>query len=319
MTPGLFAGTDARDEYAFMQTNGAREKLRQHQKTFIIEDDFRWLRDHGINAVRIPIGYWIFEGDAPYRSCIGRLDWAVRMAKKYDIAVLICLHGAPGSQNGHDHSGQKGQARWHDKAEFQQQTIDVLARLAKRYRNDEAVWGIELLNEPVAKFFQPLLRKFYRQAYDAIVAVGRDGLAVVFHDAFSPLRMSGALWAYKRFPVYLDHHWYHFFIARWLQPHVPFWLYYRYLQLKRIMLRNISTTQPVIIGEWSGIIGGEKIHRYPKDERNQYVVEHLRQQFETFSDVAGWFYWTYRTEEPGVFNFRSMVDDGVITMPTSKN
>ena len=56
MTPSLFADTDARDEYTFMQTPGAREKLREHQKNFIRESDFKWLRDNGIEAVRIPVG-----------------------------------------------------------------------------------------------------------------------------------------------------------------------------------------------------------------------------------------------------------------------
>ena len=88
MTPGLFAGTDAVEEYTFMQTPGAREKIRDHQKNFIREEDFRWLKEHGVDAVRIPVGYWIFEGDAPYVSAIGRLDWAFRMAEKYDLQVL---------------------------------------------------------------------------------------------------------------------------------------------------------------------------------------------------------------------------------------
>ncbi len=73
MTPSLFAGTDAVDEYTFMQTPSAREKVREHQKNFIRESDFKWLHANGVQAVRIPVGYWALEGDAPYVSCIGRL------------------------------------------------------------------------------------------------------------------------------------------------------------------------------------------------------------------------------------------------------
>ena len=43
MTPTLFEGTDAQDEYSFMQTPSAKAKLRNHQKTFITERDFKWL------------------------------------------------------------------------------------------------------------------------------------------------------------------------------------------------------------------------------------------------------------------------------------
>lgn len=315
MTPKLFEGTDAVDEYTFMQTVGAREKLREHQKTFITEDDFKWISQNGLNAVRIPVGYWIFEGDDPFRSCIGKLDWAVRMAKKYNLDVLICLHGAPGSQNGNDHSGRKGKAGWFDDPVARQKTIDILRRLAERYKNETCVWGIELLNEPRPKLLNATLKKFYRVAYKEIAKVGRPGLAVVYHDAFRPRLMSGVLWPYKNFPVYLDHHWYHFFIPRWLQPYVPFWLYYPYLKFKKVMLRSISKTQPVIVGEWNGIIGGEKLRKYPKEQHNEIIARHLATQFDVFSEVSGWFYWNYKTQHRSVFHFRAMVEDGVIEMP----
>lgn len=318
MTPGLFKGTDAIDEYTFMQTSGAREKLRQHQRNFIREEDFKWMQRNGINAVRIPVGYWIFEGDKPFVSCIGRLDWAVRMAEKYEIKILISLHGAPGSQNGRDHSGQAGQALWYKQAEYRNKSVDVLVKLAVRYKNDSAVWGVQLLNEPLPKLANKQLRHYYRKAYREIVKNGRPGLAVIYSDAFTPRLLSGALWQYEGFPVYMDHHWYHFFIPRWLQPKLPFRLYYLYLSWKKSMLRRLSRGQPVIIGEWNGIIGGEKLNRYEKSQHNQIVGEHLKKQFDAYCVTAGWFYWSYKTEDRGVYHFRSMVEDGVIELPEAK-
>ena len=44
MTPSMFAGTDARDEYTFMGTPGAAAKLRRHHETFITDDDFALAR-----------------------------------------------------------------------------------------------------------------------------------------------------------------------------------------------------------------------------------------------------------------------------------
>lgn len=315
MTPSLFARTDAADEYTFMQTAGAVKKLREHHRTFITEEDFRWLRDHGINAVRIPVGYWIFEGDEPYISAIGRLDWAVKMSKKYDIQALICLHGAPGSQNGHDHSGRIGSMHWQEHSANRRQTVEVIRRLAERYRDEPAVWGIELLNEPQAKWRQPVLRQYYQDAYEVIRQAGRPGLAVVFSDAFTPRLLSGALWAYTKFPVYMDHHWYHFFIPKWLQPRVSFAWYYRYLRYKGLVLRRLSHAQPIIIGEWNGIIGGEKLNNYPESEHPAIVREHIEHQLKVFeASTAGWFYWSYKTDDRGIFHFRSLVEDGVIDL-----
>lgn len=314
MTPGLFAETDAVDEYTFMQTPDARAKLRKHQKTFIVEDDFRWLHEHDIDAVRIPVGYWLFDGDAPYLSCIGRLDWAVRMAKKYGIKVLICLHGAPGSQNGYDHSGRVGAPRWQDEESYRIQTVEVLRRLAEHYKGESAVWGIELLNEPTAKLWQPQLRAFYHKAYEAVRNVGRQGLVVVFSDAFTPRLMSGVLWAFQKFPVYMDHHWYHFFIPTWLQSRLSLDWYYRYLTWKSRTLQRLSRDQPIIIGEWNGIVGGEKLNTYPQQEHEAIVDEHIRRQLIAYEGVAAWFYWSYKHEQGGVFDFRDMVEHDRLQM-----
>ena len=310
MTPALFAGTDARDEYEFMQTPGATAKLREHQKTFIREEDFRWLAGHGYDAVRIPVGYWVLDGDQPYRSCIGRLDWAVRMAAKYDIRLLICLHGAPGSQNGQDHSGRQGRADWYKGPSYQAQTVEILRRLAERYRDQPAVWGLELLNEPLAWRHLLRLRRFYRQAYAAIREVGRPGLVTVFSDAFMPRTMSGALRAQPGYPVMMDTHWYHFFIPRPVRRRIPLGLYARVLRWRRTLLARLSRDQPIVIGEWSGVISQEALARYPEHQHEALTQQHLRDQQAVFSEVAGWFYWNYKTEQRGIFHFRSMVEDG---------
>ncbi len=314
MTPTLFSGVDAHDEYTFMQVPGARAKLRQHHKTFIQEEDFAWMQQNGVNAVRIPVGYWILDGDDPFVSAIGRLDWAVRMCDKYQIKALICLHGAKGSQNGNDHSGKMGAMGWYHDANYRAQTVETLKRLAQRYQHTNAVWGIELLNEPHARLWQPTLRRFYHDAYTAVATVGRPGLAVVFSDAFTPRLMSGALWPFAQYPVYMDHHWYHFFIPKWLQARLPLGWYYQYLRRKQAMLRRLSRAQPIIVGEWSGIIGGEKLNQFPESAHAVLVDEHISQQVAAFSSVAGWFYWSYKTESRGVFHFRSMVEDGRISL-----
>lgn len=314
MTPSLFEGTDAHDEYSFMRSEGALAKLRGHQKTFITEQDFRWMSQNGINAVRIPVGYWIMDGDGPLKSSIGKLDWAVRMAKEYSIQVLVCLHGAPGSQNGNGHSGRAGKSSWYDDESYRKQTVQVLKRLAERYKDEPIVWGIELLNEPVARFWQPKLRKFYQQAYRAICSVGRPGLVVVYSDAFTPRLLSGAIRPIGQFPVVMDHHWYHFFIPGWLQPKISFDWYYRYLRQKKLMLERLSRAQPILIGEWNGIIGGEMLNQYPEGRHKEIVDKHISRQLDIFNNLLGWFYWSYKTEERGVFHFRSMVEDGRISI-----
>ena len=45
----------------------------------------------------------------PYATAFERFDWFVEEAKERGIYVILDFHGAPGSQNGSDHSGVDGQ------------------------------------------------------------------------------------------------------------------------------------------------------------------------------------------------------------------
>lgn len=312
MTPSLFAGTDARDEYTFMQIPGATDKIEKHRKTFITEHDFAWIAAQGLTAVRIPVGHWLFEAHDPYTPTIKYLDWAVKMAKKHRLKVLVDLHAAPGSQNGHDHSGRVGKALWYRSADYRRKTVEILAQIAEYYRNEPTVWGIELLNEPKPGVFQWKLRRFYRQAYQRVTEVGRPGLTVVYHDAFSPRLLSGAIRSNELFPVAMDIHWYHF--LDWLHRWRSLESYFRKIRRRAGLIRRLQRRQPVIIGEWSLVVAGETLQKHPEAKSDEYTRRHTELQLGAYREAAGWFYWTYKTEKPGIWHFRSLVEDGLLSL-----
>lgn len=313
MTPSLFRGTDATDEYTFMQTPDARGRIENHRRTFITEADFAWLADHGVTMLRIPVGYWLFESTGPFTPTIAYLDWAIKMAKKYDLKVLVDLHGAPGSQNGRDHSGRAGKSLWYRKKAYREETVETIARIAAYYKDEPTVWGLELLNEPKIGLFQFKLRRFYKQAYKAIIRFGRPGIVTVFSDAFTPRLLSGALRPQKDYPVVMDIHWYHF--TDWLFKWRPIENYFRKLVGKKKLLNKLRRRQPIVIGEWSVVLAHEAMRTVPADEEKVYVRRHGSLQVDTYREAEGWFYWTYKTERPGIWHFRSQVEDGTIALP----
>ena len=309
MTPTLFEGTDVADEWTFMETDGALDKLRQHRDTFITEDDFKWIADHGLNAVRLPVGYWIIQPDGPYAEGITYVDWAFAMAEKYKLFVLLDLHGVPESQNGHDHSGKSGRAGWFDSSAAQARTVEVLEQLHERYIASPSYWGLQLINEPQVRVFHRTLRQFYKKAAHAISGNQR----IVFHDAFTPRLLSGALRYDSR--AVMDIHFYHMtsFISRFMSAErfvsVCAWLYGR-------TLRRVRKQQPVIIGEWSIVLKGDKIAHLDKSEARQLMAEFGRIQLAVYEQYcAGWFYWSYKTERPDIWNMRSLIEDGTIHIP----
>lgn len=311
MTPSLYEGSDAIDEYSFLQNPQNVSRLRVHHENFIIAEDFQWLSDHGINAVRIPVGYWVFEGDPPFISSIEYLDWAIRRAEKYHLLVLIDLHAAPGSQNGKDHSGKSGRIRWYTNVN-QQKTIEVLQRLVKRYKNYNHVFGIELINEPKSDLLGHKLRKFYKTAYAAIIKVAHPRLHVVFHDAFRPHVFTGCIKnGNENHPVLLDNHHYGFFDDRTAKK-LSVESYFAQLEMRSKLYENLSKDQKVIIGEWS-LVMSENILETRKNEALELMIKNGKIQKRIYEQTtAGWFYWSYKTESRGIWNFRSLVEDGLL-------
>jgi len=309
MTPTLFAGTHADDEYSFMQTPGAAQKIEHHRRTFISESDFIWMSTHGVNAIRIPIGYWLFAHDGPFTATLRHLDWAMDMANTYNLSVVIDLHALPGSQNGFDHSGKIGKAHWFRHAENRQKTIEVLKKIAIRYKDHQRFWGLQLINEPKVGIFQFKLRTFYHQAYQQLSAILTPHTRIIFSDAFSPRLFSGWL---PRQPIttVMDVHKYQ--MTTLMAQHFSIAWYMKRLQRYRPLLARLSRRQPIIIGEWSGALRQSTYDRVPVAQHAQLTRDYIAQQLQTFDDVAGWFYWSYKTEQPGVWDFKSQVEAGII-------
>jgi len=311
MTPSLFAGTSAQDEYTFTQTLGADKKIEHHRQTFITESDFQWLEKNKINAIRIPVGYWLFNGDDPFTATLPYLDWAMTMATKYNLQVIIDLHGVQGSQNGFDHSGKVGKADWFSRADNRENSIQVLEQIAVRYKDNPNFWGLQLINEPKVGILHLRLRSYYRQAYKRLSTLLLPHTRIIFSDAFSPRLFSGWLPRQPRQSV-MDVHSYH--MTTFMAHRFSFDWYVKKLQRYPKLLQRLSRRQPVIIGEWSGALRQTAYDRIPVDEHPELTRRYIALQLETFSAVAGWFYWSYKTEQPGVWDFRSQVEAGVIDL-----
>ena len=300
MTPSLFEGTDARDEYGLLLSKGGPERIEAHRRKFITEKDFKWLKAHYIEAIRIPIGYWLFEEEPPYLTGEKYLDWAFDMGEKYGIQILISLHGAPGSQNGKDHSGRKGAVRWY-KRKNRQLTTRVLENLVERYYVRNNFWGIELLNEPKSSWFFTDFR-LWLWTWQRLRDLARryPQVRFVYSDVFAPLKWSGMR------KGTLDIHHYQCFSAsdktKSLDEHI------KKAHDLTLTLRTVAAVQPVIIGEWSAALDGMSLGGVSRHESERRFV---RAQLAAFEQADAWFYWSYKTEDAGSWNFRAVVERGI--------
>jgi glucan 1,3-beta-glucosidase len=308
MTPALFEGTDAKDEYSLMQTEVGILRIKKHRKTFITEEDWQWLAKNKINYVRLPVGYWVLQSDNPYKQAAKELDWAFMMAEKYNINILLDLHALKGSQNGTIHSGKAGSVEWRC---YEQDSFDTLKELALRYRDSPALWGIEIINEPkVLGNFIALLR-YYRDAYKLLRGILRPGTYTVFQDGFVPLLFSGALLPRKAHPVIMDTHFYLTLggLLSSLSPKV----YDRFRSMVYKSILFLTTwRQPVIVGEWSSILPQRMFDKMPKERHYEMLADTIKRQRKIYGRAMGRFYWNYKTEGEGMYNYRSLVESGTI-------
>ncbi len=212
MSPALFAGTDAEDEYYLprkLSPEVYEARIKVHRSEYISERDFATIHRIGLNTVRIPIPYFIFGDRPPFIGCIEELDKAFGWAEKYGLQILVDLHTAPLSQNGFDNGGISGVCKWSQTPEEVEFVLDLLEKLAKRYGHRPGLFGITPINEPVTEQvwdtmdiqgrYPPVdpelaagsrpntvefLRDFYEKAFDRIYPNLGEGKYVVFHDAF---------------------------------------------------------------------------------------------------------------------------------------
>jgi glucan 1,3-beta-glucosidase len=198
ITPSLFeiqANGTIVDEFTFCKVHGhekAQKLLENHWKSWVTEEEIIQLSSMGINHVRIPVGYWMFEVENPTEPWVsGSLPYlisALNWIKNAGIKVILDLHGAPGSQNGFDNSGKKGSIDWPccDGKNIQR-TIRVLNTMVKQFSTKEyhdTIVGINLVNEPFLTDMK-LLKPFYKDAYLKIHEISENPrLSITISDAF---------------------------------------------------------------------------------------------------------------------------------------
>lgn len=165
ITPSLFEQYTTKDgiidEFTLctkLGTDQTRDILEKHYSSFVTKDTFAEIRDAGFDHVRIPFGYWMvttYDGD-PY---LAQVSWryllrGIEYARQNGLRVNLDLHGAPGSQNGWNHSGRQGTIGWLNGTDGDlnaQRTLDIHHQLSTffsqpRYKNIITMYG--LVNEP---------------------------------------------------------------------------------------------------------------------------------------------------------------------------
>jgi endoglucanase len=184
----------------------ARRFWKTYRENYITQADIRFIKQSGFNSVRIPFSYRLFvtDGTVPRLEGPGYelLDRVVDWCRREGLYVILDMHAAPGGQTGDNIDDSFGYPFLFESSESQALTVNLWRKLAGRYRNEPAVIGYDLLNEPIAHYFDiaslnPKLEPLYRKIVSGIREVDRnhiiflggaqwDGNFNVFGPPFDP-------------------------------------------------------------------------------------------------------------------------------------
>jgi len=311
MVPEIYRGTDAPDEYSLCLALGeaATGRLNRHREKFITAADFRWMAACGLNAVRLPVGYWALEAPKPFVEASRFIDFALAQAHQNGLKLLLDLHGAPGSQNGWDHSGRSGPINWPKDPQNIRETLRVLESFAQKYGQHPALYGIELLNEPRDVVPLEILQQFYQDAYARMRPHLDPRVAIVFHDSFRPL-------AWKKFMqepafsnVILDTHLYQCFDnaarGRTAQEQLQF-----AINRKGALDEMQAEELPTIVGEWSLSLPEHSLHGLSPLQIASVKRGYADTQLLNYESTRGWFFWSYKLQNQSEWNFRYCIEQG---------
>ncbi|MEJ2543318.1 MAG: cellulase family glycosylhydrolase, partial [Calditrichaceae bacterium] len=136
-------------------------------ENYFIEADAKFIKNMGLNLVRIPIHYRLFEDDMNPRvikeDAFKHLDRVINMCAEYQLYTIIDLHALPGFQNQHWHSDNPTHKAlfWKHK-DFQDRVVRLWEVIAARYKDESWIAGYDLINEPAEPVGEKVFQYYKR-------------------------------------------------------------------------------------------------------------------------------------------------------------
>lgn len=294
----------------------AEALIAAYQESWITEEDFKTVKELGLNVVRVPFTYMNVyhhlsdEGELLHpdeftlrEDPFERLDFALEMCKKYGLYLILDMHGAVGSQNGSDHSGDTSRTNLYAGTElgeaYREKTAELWALVAEHFAGESNVAGYDLLNEPT-RASGATQWDYYDVLYKAVREADPDHMIFI-----------EATWEPGDLPAPEDYGWenvvYEYHHYNWDYNNQPNKSFYTFKKL----LGNTHKV-PSLIGEFNA--WGDS--RRSTGKRDQTDLEANAGVLE-FYNGEGWHWttWTYkvvgtlRDSNWGLFNASTLLKD----------
>lgn len=201
MTGFVYGSSPSNDFRSLTQTfisrfgeENTKELWREYRDNWWSDADFEICERMGINCIRLPFTYMTLDfaavrdndyADAGKAYDFTLLDDFVEKAAARGIYTILDMHGAYGSQNGQDHSGQiigsASDVGFYSDERMMKLTADMWTAIAEHYADNPAVAGYDILNEPGEKAGLTSERHFecFDMLYDAIRSKDEKHIVII--------------------------------------------------------------------------------------------------------------------------------------------
>lgn len=155
------------------------EFWKQFKDHYVTKADIEFLKSAGVNSLRVPFHYKLFTdedymGVTVNQDGFDRIDRLISWCKDAGIYLILDMHDAPGGQTGDNIDDSYGYPWLFESEKSQQLFIDIWVKIAQYYKDEPVILGYDLLNEPIAPYFENVdelnakLEPLYKRAVDAI-------------------------------------------------------------------------------------------------------------------------------------------------------
>ena len=165
--------------------DGTANFWKQFKDNYITQADIRFIAQQGANTIRLPFNYKLFTdedymGLSSQQDGFQRIDQLISWCRQAGLYLILDMHDCPGSQTGDNIDDGYGYPWLFESEQSQQLFCDIWQRIAKRYAKEPVILGYELMNEPIAHYFEnkdelnARLEPLYKRAVKAIRQVDRN-------------------------------------------------------------------------------------------------------------------------------------------------
>jgi endoglucanase len=278
----------------------SRSFWKKYLDRYITYEDIQYIKSIGMNSIRVPFNYRLFTnenymGDNDSTRGFKFFDRLISWCRKEKLYVILDMHCAPGGQTGDNIDDGFGYPFLFESEQSIKLCASIWKRIAARYKNETVVIGYDLLNEPIAHYFNkeklnPLLEPVYKQITKAIREVDKNHI----------LFLGGAQWDsdFKPFGAPFDGKLVYTFHKYWTAP------------TRSVIQDYIDFSEKYNVPIYCGETG----------ENNDDWVATFRKMLD--SSFVGWHFWPYKkinnTRGIVTFNKPAYYDSVIVYANTPK-